>query len=280
MLKLRGCSKLLWSSRTSSALKYSQVHVAQGQGDNFEVLIDRRKLRIPRTSEVLQIPSRDIAEIVALEWAGQKERDLSKIKKHTLYMTQLCYINQDLEGAKTVDELVDELLKYLTTDSVMFRTPYTTDESLDGSPGVKLKNMQDEQWGPIQEWFEGRFKCDLEVAHGFSLPKVPEQAKQSVGNYLKSYDRGALLALEQMCLAFKSIMISIMVIERKLDVEEALKLSRLENEYQKEIWGTVEYHHTVEEKDLLAKVSSQALFIRFLTEDIDSDPKLISDFVN
>jgi len=65
-------------------------------------------------------------------------------------MTQLCYINQDLEGAKTVDELVDELLKYLTTDSVMFRTPYTTDESLDGSPGVKLKNMQDEQWGPIQ----------------------------------------------------------------------------------------------------------------------------------
>jgi len=279
---LRGWSKLLWSSRTasSSALKYSQVHVAQGQGDNFEVLIDRRKLRIPRTSEVLQIPSRDIAEIVALEWAGQKERDLSKIKKHTLYMTQLCYINQDLEGAKTVDELGDELLKYLNTDSVMFRTPYTTDESLDGSPGVKLKNMQDEQWGPIQEWFESRFKCKLEVAHGFSLPKVSDEARQAVGNYLKSYDQGSLLALEQMCLAFKSIMISIMVIERKLDVEKALKLSRLENEYQKEIWGTVEYHHTVEEKDLLAKVASQALFIRFLTEDIDSDPKLISDFVN
>jgi len=277
---LRGWSNKMWSFRASSALKYSQVHVAQGDGDKFEVLIDRRKLRIPRTSEVLQIPSRDIAEIVALEWAGQKERDLSKIKKHTLYMTQLCYINQDLEGAKTVDELVDELLKYLTTDSVMFRTPYTTDESLDGSPGVKLKNMQDEQWGPIQKWFEGRFKCELEVAHGFSLPKVPDQALQSVGNYLKSYDRGSLLALEQMCLAFKSIMISIMVIERKLDVEDALKLSRLENEYQKDIWGTVEYHHTVEEKDLLAKVSSQALFIRFLTEDIDSDPKLISDFVN
>ena len=54
----------------------------------------------------------------------------------------------------------------------------------------------------------------------------------------------------------------------------------MENEYQKEIWGTVEFHHTVEEKDFLAKVSFQALFIRFLTEDINSDPKLISDFVN
>ena len=62
------------------------------------------------------------------------------------------------------------------------------------------------------------------MAHGFSLPKVPDHALQSVGNYLKSYDQGSLLALEQMCLAFKSIMISIMVIERKLDVEDALKL--------------------------------------------------------
>lgn len=89
---------------------------------------------------------------------------------------------------------------------------------------IKITSLLRNHQVKIKEWFEGRFKCDLEVAHGFSLPKVPEQAKQSVGNYLKSYDRGALLALEQMCLAFKSIMISIMVIERKLDVEEALKL--------------------------------------------------------
>ena len=59
-----------------------------------------------------------------------------------------------------------------------------------------------------------------------------------------------------------------------------LNFSRLENEYQKDIWGTVEYHHTVEEMDLTAKIASQALFIQFSTEDIDGDPKLISDFVN
>ena len=40
--------------------------------------------------------------------------------------------------------------QYLSTDSIMFRSPFTTDESLDGSPGIKLKNMQDEQWGPVQ----------------------------------------------------------------------------------------------------------------------------------
>ena len=44
---------------------------------------------MPRTSNVLKIKSRDLAEIVALEWAGQEERNLAKIKKHALYMTQV-----------------------------------------------------------------------------------------------------------------------------------------------------------------------------------------------
>ena len=52
-------------------------------------MIDGRKLRVPRTSNVLKIKSRDLAEIVALEWAGQEERNLAKIKKHSLYMTQV-----------------------------------------------------------------------------------------------------------------------------------------------------------------------------------------------
>jgi len=279
---LRSCAQLLLRRQASSSgLKYSGVHVAQGTEDgSYEVLIDRRKLRVPATGEVLQIPSRDIAELVALEWAGQAERDLSKIKKYTLYMTQLCYMKHDTTNTKPKDEIIDHLLKYLSTDSVMFRSPYTTDESLDGSPGVKLKNMQDEQWGPVQRWFEARFKTELRVAMGFSLPHVPDETIAAVGRYLNSYDRGCLLALEQMCLAMKSIMLSLMVIERKIGVEEALRLSRLENEYQKDIWGTVEYHHTVEEMDLTAKIASQALFIQFSTEDIDGDPKLISDFVN
>merc|ERR1712021_110822 len=238
---LRTCSQ--WRRASKSALTYSGVHVAHGTEDgSYEVLIDRRKLRVPATGEVLQIPSRDIAELVALEWAGQAERDLSKIKNYTLYMTQLCYMKHDTTNTKPKDEIVDHLLKYLSTDSVMFRSPYTNDESLDGSPGIKLKHMQDEQWGPVQRWFESRFKT------------------------------------EQMCLAMKSIMLSLMVIERKIPVEEALRLSRLENDYQKEIWGTVEWHHTVEEMDLTAKIASQALFIQFSTEDIDGDPKLISDF--
>jgi len=38
-------------------------------------------------------------------------------------MTQLCYINQDNE--KTKEDIITELMKYMSTDSVMFRSPFT-----------------------------------------------------------------------------------------------------------------------------------------------------------
>merc|ERR1712130_17252 len=260
-------------------LPYSSVQVSENT-DGFEILINSRKLRVPRTSEVVKVKSKDIAEIVALEWAGQKHRDLTMIQKHTLYMTQLCFAEQEL--AETTDKVgvIEEMLKYLQTDTCLFRSPVSDSlESLDGSPGAKLCKMQNEQWGPIKTWFEQRFDVKMENAQGFKLPTVPEEAFAAISEYLNSYDVSVLIIFEKMCLALKSMMLSVMVVERQISVEEAVRLSRLEDEYQKEMWGSVEYHHPVVENDLNAKVAAQALFIRFSVEDVDSDPKLISDFV-
>ena len=64
----------------------------------------------------------------------------------------------------------------------------------------------------------------LEVAKGFRLPTVPEEAYKNLQNHLNSYDVGVLIALEKMCLALKSMMLSLMVIERKLSIEECVRL--------------------------------------------------------
>jgi len=204
-------------------LTYSSVQVSENT-NGYEVLIDRRKLRVPRTSDVLKIKSRDIAEIVALEWAGQKKRDLAQIQKHTLYMTQLCFAEQELSETTDKEGLVENLLKYLQTDTCLFRSPFAEDESLDGSPSVKLCEMQNEQWGPIKDFFESRFDVTLAIASGFRLPNVPDEAYGALRMHLNSYDVGVLIAIEKMCLALKSMMLTIMVVERKLSVEEAVRL--------------------------------------------------------
>merc|ERR1712142_520407 len=123
-------------------LAYSNVQVSENT-DGFEILINSRKLRVPRTSEVVKVKSRDIAEIVALEWAGQKHRDLTMIQKHTLYMTQLCFAEQELSETADKASVIEEMLKYLQTDTCLFRSPVNDSlESLDGSPGAKLCDMQ------------------------------------------------------------------------------------------------------------------------------------------
>lgn len=208
-------------------LTYSSIQVAEN-ATGYEILIDGRKLRVPRTSDVLKIQSQDVAEMVALEWAGQKTRDLAKIQKHTLYMTQLCYSEQELSQTTDKEELVDNLLKYLQTDTCLFRSPFSEDESLDGSPSIKLCEMQNEQWDPIKEWFQNRFEVQLETAAGFRLPIVPTETYEKLHSHLNSYDVGVLIVIEKMCLALKSMMLTVMVIERKVSVEEAVRL-RYEN---------------------------------------------------
>jgi chaperone required for assembly of F1-ATPase len=64
----------------------------------------------------------------------------------------------------------------------------------------------------------------LEVAKGFRLPTVPEDAYENLRSHLNSYDVGVLIALDKMCLALKSMMLCLMVIERKLSVEDGVLL--------------------------------------------------------
>ena len=66
------------------------------------------------------------------------------------------------------------MLKYLQTDTCLFRAPFSDDHSLDGSPSKKLNDMQDEFYGPVQEWFENRFEVKVEPAKGFRLPTVTD----------------------------------------------------------------------------------------------------------
>ena len=64
----------------------------------------------------------------------------------------------------------------------------------------------------------------LEVAKGFRLPTVPEDAYTNLRNHLNTYDVGVLIALDKMCLALKSMMLCLMVIERKLSIEDGVLL--------------------------------------------------------
>lgn len=52
-------------------------------------------------------------------------------------------------------------------------------------------------------------------------------------------------------------------IDKRLSVEKAVTLSRLEEEYQLKYWGRVEWAHDLNQQDTQARMAAAVLFIHF-----------------
>lgn len=61
----------------------------------------------------------------------------------------------------------------------------------------------------------------------------------------------------------KSVILTIACVNRQLGVEKAVHLSRLEEEFQLQYWGRVEYAHDFNQQDLQSRLSAAILFIYF-----------------
>lgn len=53
---------------------------------------------------------------------------------------------------------------------------------------------------------------------------MPTEAYDALRKHFGSYDIGVLIMMEKLCLALKSMMLTVMVAERKLEIKEAVRL--------------------------------------------------------
>lgn len=73
----------------------------------------------------------------------------------------------------------------------------------------------------------------------------------------------------------KSLILTMACVERKLTVEEAVKLARLEEEFQIEHWGRVEWAHDLSQQDSQARLAASLLFVHFNSTEHIVKQKLI-----
>lgn len=89
------------------------------------------------------------------------------------------------------------------------------------------------------------------------------ETKMNISKHLLSYDtismHGFVFAVD----VLKSIILALACIDRYLTVEQAVKLSRLEEEFQINHWGRVEWAHDLNQQDLQARLAASVLFIHF-----------------
>ncbi|XP_046889109.1 ATP synthase mitochondrial F1 complex assembly factor 2 [Hypomesus transpacificus] len=241
---------------------YEDVSISQGEGGLFEINLDKRKLKTPG-GKLFAVPNEALAIAVATEWDVQRDT----LKFYTMHMTTLCNTAIDNPTQRDKEQMITAALKFLETDTICFR--------VDEPPG--LVELQKNEWDPVLNRTEDRYNVVIGSSSSILGPDIPEATKATFHQHLGSYNFWSLTGLEFVITQLKSVVLALGLIDRHLTVEQAVLLSRLEEEYQIQHWGSVEWAHDYDTHELRARTAAGALFVYLTSESSTIKRKLLQD---
>lgn len=212
----------------------------------YEVTLDQRKLKTPRGT-LFTVESEPLALAIATEWNSQKET----VERSTMMLTALSNTVIDNPNHLQKNDIINFILTYAESDTILF---HHKDEP-------NLYNMQEEQWDPLIAWFNKRYDTELTKTVDISPPVYPSNAKMQIANYLKSHSLASLHGFQFAVETVKSVILAFACVDRQITAEQAVLLSRLEEEYQLGHWGRVEWAHDIAQQDLQARFASAVFHV-------------------
>lgn len=225
---------------------YRKTGILYNDG-KFEITLDQRKLKTPKGSPFI-VNSEPLALAVAAEWDAQKE----KIQQSSMHLTALCSTAIDNPNNLTKFDLVQHVMSYLDTDTVLFQS----------SEADELYELQIQEWEPILKWFCKRYDVKLEAARDISGPTISHETQNILTKHLLSFNFWAVHGFSFGVEALKSVILTLCCTERHISVEKAVLLSRLEEEFQSGHWGHVEWAHDLNQQEMQARLAAAVLFIQ------------------
>lgn len=233
-------------SSHSASRFYKKTGVGEVEG-GYQVLLDNLALRSPARNP-LTLPSRALALAIAAEWDSQRKL----IEPATMPLMSLAATAVD-QVAREKDFVVDNVLKYLKTDTTCFLAGETEEP--------KLHQQQLTEYLPLLEWIKEKY--GIVVSPGFGICHRPVD-EVGVDNIRKgflqeksSWDLAALQCAVQEC---KSFVIGAALLDRRLDATRAETVARLEENAQIDRWGFVEGAHDYDVTRIRFRLASASLF--------------------
>ncbi|XP_023664995.1 ATP synthase mitochondrial F1 complex assembly factor 2 isoform X1 [Paramormyrops kingsleyae] len=241
---------------------YQDVSISQGEDGLYEINLDRKKLKTP-AGKLFTVPNEALAIAVATEWDMQKDT----LKFYTMHLTTLCNTALDNPTQRDKGQIIAAGLKFLETDTICYR--------VEEPPG--LVELQKNEWDPVLDWIEKRYNVLIGSSSNIMGPQIPKETKDTFHQHLRSYNFWALTGLEFIITQLKSLVLSFGLVDRHLTVEQAVLLSRLEEEYQIQRWGNVEWAHDYDMYELRSRTAAGALFVHLSSESSTVKHKLLQD---
>ena len=240
------------SEETAWICKLPTSSSAASQG-LFTVTLDGRQLRTP-AKNYMAIPSEALAWAIASEWDAQKS-DKRGIQPASMPLMSLFSTAIDQIAANPTHAR-ETVLSYLPTDSALFYT--TEDDRI-------LLRKQKQYLEPVLARMQQDLGLALQTTDQMTLrveqsPEVVDRVRQVV----HGLDPFSLAVLQCMTMECKSLVLSLSFLFKFINLKQLKVASRIEEEFQVEIWGVVEGGHDMDRLNNSVSLSSAATFLGLL----------------
>ncbi len=185
------------------------------------VHLDARPVRTPLKAPLI-LPTPALAEAIAAEWQAQE----GKVDPLTMPFTRTANSAID-KVAPQFDEVAEMLAAYGASDLLCYRAE---------GPG-DLITQQARAWDPILSWADAALGARLVVTAGITPVDQPPQGLAALERLVWQQTPFQLAAFHDLVALSGSLVLALAVTRRKLSAEDAWTLSRIDEDWQRALWG-------------------------------------------
>ncbi len=199
---------------------WTEVVVVPTAG-GYAVELDGRGVRTPAKAP-LALPTRALAEAVAAEWRAQS----GKVDPQTMPATRTA--NSAIDKVRPQQaEVVAALAAYGAHDLLCYRA----------ATPPELVARQAAGWDPLLGWAARSLQAPLAVTTGvLPVPQDPEVLARLTVR-VAEFGPFALAAFHDLVMLSGSLILGLAVTGNEIAPEEAWALSRIDEDWQQELWG-------------------------------------------
>lgn len=203
---------------------WKQAEVTGDAASGFGIVLDGKPVRTPAKQD-LRVPTAKFAEAIRAEWDAQEE----EVKPLTMPATRAANAAIDRVAPQQA-EVVEMLAAYGDTDLVCYRA--------DGPEG--LIQRQEKAWDPLLDWAHERYGARLIPVVGVMHAAQNPDALDRLATELQAMTNFELTAAYDLISLSGSLVIGLAGTERLHPAEELWRRSRLDEDWQAEMWGADE----------------------------------------
>lgn len=187
----------------------------------YAVHLDGRPVRTPLKAPLV-VPTLGLAEAIAAEWQAQDKT----VDPETMPFTRTA--NSAIDKVATqFGAVADMLAEYGGSDLLCYRADGPED----------LVALEKRNWDPLLDWARDELDAKLQATAGVMHVTQPAQSLDRLRSLVHALGPFQLAAFHDLVAITGSLVLALAVARRRISVEEAWTLSRLDEDWQIALWG-------------------------------------------